>query len=58
MICMKIGVFTGVICLNKDNPDVRKQYIIERLKYLTQDDISFEIITPYVSQFSLSLPKI
>lgn len=54
---MKIAIFTGVISAQKENPDVRKQYIIERLKYFRYSDISLEIITPHVSEFSSFLPK-
>lgn len=51
---MKIGMFTGTINLYKENRDVRKLYILERLKYFAQTDTQFEIITPQVDKLTLS----
>lgn len=50
---MKIGIFTGTISLHKENPDVRKLYVLERLKYLTKSQIQFEIVTPQVDRSAL-----
>ena len=43
---MKIGIFTGTVNIQIESKDVRKLYILERLKYFDQDGIQFEIITP------------
>lgn len=46
---MKIAIFTGTLQLNESNTDVRKIYIIERLKYLYRYDLNVEIVTPKVN---------
>lgn len=51
---MKIGIFTGAIKIQMESKDVRKLYILERLKYLNQDEIWFEIITPKVEMYSFN----
>lgn len=50
---MKVAIFTGTINVQRTSTDVRKLYILERLKYLTHDDIQLEIVTPQVSEISL-----
>lgn len=50
---MRVGIFTGTINIQKESTDVRKLYILERLKYFVQDNIQFEIITPQVNVFTL-----
>lgn len=50
---MRVGIFTGTINIQKESTDVRKLYILERLKYFDKDGIQFEIITPQVNKFTL-----
>ena len=50
---MKIAIFTGTISLQKENTDVRRLYITERLKYFSLSDIELEIITPQVNGYIL-----
>lgn len=54
---MKVAIFTGIINIQKENPDVRKQYIIERIKYLNQIDIQLNIVTPKVKEFTIQPTK-
>jgi glycosyltransferase involved in cell wall biosynthesis len=46
---MKICIFSGVISLGKNNSDVRKNYLIERIKYFGSKSSNFSILSPLVS---------
>jgi Glycosyltransferase len=44
---MKVCIYSGVISLDKNNTDVRKNYLLERIKYLGEKDFSLEVLSPY-----------
>jgi glycosyltransferase involved in cell wall biosynthesis len=54
MITMEVAIFTGSINLQKGSTDVRKLYILEKLKYFSFFDIKLKIITPCVNECTLS----
>jgi len=50
---MKVAIFTGTISLQRENTDVRKLYILERLKHLQEFKVQLEIITPQANKCNL-----
>jgi glycosyltransferase involved in cell wall biosynthesis len=46
---MKVCIFSGVISLGKNNSDVRKNYLVERIRYFGSKSINFTILSPLVS---------
>lgn len=54
MRTMKVAIFTGSINLQNENTDVRKLYILEKLKYLSfHNNIKLKIVTPCMSRCTL-----
>ncbi|MDP2216510.1 MAG: glycosyltransferase [Methanolobus sp.] len=45
---MKVCIFSGVISLGKNNSDVRKNYLIERIRYFGSKSTNFTILSPLV----------
>lgn len=43
---MKICIYSGVISLDKNNTDVRKNYLLERIKYFEKAPFNLEILSP------------
>ncbi|SFM56767.1 glycosyltransferase [Methanolobus profundi] len=43
---MRVCIFSGVISLDRDNIDVRKNYLLERVKYFGDKDFDLEIMSP------------
>jgi glycosyltransferase involved in cell wall biosynthesis len=54
---MKVAIFTGTLLLNEANTDVRKKYVIERLKYFNQYALNVEVVTPIVNLKELELHR-
>jgi glycosyltransferase involved in cell wall biosynthesis len=46
---MKVCIYSGVISLSNDNSDVRKNYLLERVKYFGQRNFILKILSPYSS---------
>lgn len=46
---MKVCIFSGVIALNKNNIDVRKNYLLEKVQFFGTKSIKLEILSPSVA---------
>lgn len=46
---MKVCIYSGVISLDKNNSDVRKKYLTERIRYFGTKSTNFTILSPLVS---------
>jgi Glycosyltransferase len=46
---MKVCIYSGVISLDKNNSDVRKNYLLERIRHFGNKSIDFKILSPLSS---------
>ncbi|TGC11567.1 glycosyltransferase [Methanolobus halotolerans] len=46
---MNVCIFTGVISLDKNNSDVRKKYLLERIRYFGNKNVNLKILSPMSS---------
>lgn len=44
---MRICIFSGVISLDKENNDVRKEYLLQRLKFFGSKDLNMVVLSPF-----------
>lgn len=54
---MRVAIFTGTISLQKENHDVRRLYITERIKYFSLTNVQLEVVTPEVNKSTLPEDK-